>query len=169
MDAVVLATPHSLHAAQVIAAAAAGKHVFCEKPFALTKAKREAAVNAAKKRRRHARPRLQPPVSSGDDEAARRDRGPASSATILHVEATMTFPNALLLKPDAWRADPRRDPVRRTHADGRSRDRRHDRPLRSRSITSSARVSGASSRWTPTTRPRILFRMKEACRAIWAR
>ena len=24
--------------------------------------------------------------------------------TILHVEATMTFPNALLLKPDAWRA-----------------------------------------------------------------
>ena len=25
--------------------------------------------------------------------------------TILHVEATMTFPNALMLKPDAWRAD----------------------------------------------------------------
>ena len=24
--------------------------------------------------------------------------------TILHVEATMTFPNALMLKPDAWRA-----------------------------------------------------------------
>ena len=24
---------------------------------------------------------------------------------ILHCEATMTFPNALLLKPDAWRAD----------------------------------------------------------------
>ena len=25
--------------------------------------------------------------------------------TILHVEATMTFPNALMLKPDAWRAN----------------------------------------------------------------
>ena len=25
--------------------------------------------------------------------------------TILHVEATMTFPNALFLKPGAWRAD----------------------------------------------------------------
>ena len=37
IDAVVLATPHSLHAEQVIAAAAAGKHVFCEKPFTLTK------------------------------------------------------------------------------------------------------------------------------------
>ena len=27
---------------------------------------------------------------------------------ILHVEATMTFPNALLLKADAWRASRRR-------------------------------------------------------------
>src|SRR4030095_13817960 len=35
VDAVVLATPHSLHSAQVVAAAKAGKHVFCEQPFAL--------------------------------------------------------------------------------------------------------------------------------------
>src|SRR5262245_8028111 len=34
VDAVVLATPHSQHTEQVIAAAHAGKHVFCEKPFA---------------------------------------------------------------------------------------------------------------------------------------
>src|SRR3954463_15731086 len=32
---VVLCTPHSQHADQVVAAAQAGKHVFCEKPFAL--------------------------------------------------------------------------------------------------------------------------------------
>lgn len=38
VDAVVLATPHSMHSKQVVAAAEAGKHVFCEKPFALTKA-----------------------------------------------------------------------------------------------------------------------------------
>src|SRR6185436_19984081 len=37
VDAVVLATPHSLHAQEVAAASAAGKHVFCGKPFALTK------------------------------------------------------------------------------------------------------------------------------------
>lgn len=36
VQAVVLATPHSAHLGQVLAAAAAGKHVFCEKPLALT-------------------------------------------------------------------------------------------------------------------------------------
>jgi predicted dehydrogenase len=30
--------------------------------------------------------------------------------TILHVEATMTFPNALMLKPEAWRANRRETP-----------------------------------------------------------
>jgi predicted dehydrogenase len=35
IKAVLLATPHSLHLAQVIAAAKAGKQVFCEKPLAL--------------------------------------------------------------------------------------------------------------------------------------
>lgn len=35
VDAVVLATPHSLHTAQIIAAARAGKHVFCEKPMGM--------------------------------------------------------------------------------------------------------------------------------------
>ena len=38
IDAIVLATPHSQHTEQVIAAAQAGKHVFVEKPFALTRA-----------------------------------------------------------------------------------------------------------------------------------
>lgn len=46
IDAVVLASPHTLHKEQILAAAAAGKHVFCEKPFALTKADAEAALNA---------------------------------------------------------------------------------------------------------------------------
>jgi predicted dehydrogenase len=38
IDALFLATPHSLHYAQVIACAAARKPVFCEKPLALTHA-----------------------------------------------------------------------------------------------------------------------------------
>jgi predicted dehydrogenase len=37
VDAVILATPHALHTEQVLAVAAAGKHVFCEKPLALSR------------------------------------------------------------------------------------------------------------------------------------
>ena len=46
VEAVVLATPHSLHVEQILAAAAARKHVFCEKPLALTRADAERAVQA---------------------------------------------------------------------------------------------------------------------------
>jgi predicted dehydrogenase len=49
IDAVVLVTPNSVHAAQTIAAAEVGKHVFCEKPFALTKADATAAADACGK------------------------------------------------------------------------------------------------------------------------
>lgn len=103
IDAVVLVTPNSLHAAQVSAAAAKGKHVFCEKPLALTGADAEAAVSACEKagvklavgysRRFHPEmTKLREMVRSGE------------LGTILHCEATMTFPNGLFLKPDAWRA-----------------------------------------------------------------
>jgi predicted dehydrogenase len=46
VPAVVFATPHSLHAQQVVDAAAAGKAVFCEKPLALTRPDAERAVRA---------------------------------------------------------------------------------------------------------------------------
>jgi predicted dehydrogenase len=103
IDAVVLATPHSLHATQVMAAAAARKHVFCEKPFALTKTDAEAAVHATRRagvtlglgynRRFHPEmTKLRQRIRSGD------------LGTILHVESTMTFPNGLMLTPIQWRA-----------------------------------------------------------------
>jgi predicted dehydrogenase len=49
IDAVCLATPHTRHRAQVEAAAAAGKHVYCEKPFALSKADAQAALAAVRR------------------------------------------------------------------------------------------------------------------------
>ena len=103
VQAVVLATPHSLHSPQVIAAAKAGKHVFCEKPFALTKADAEAAVAATQQA--HVtlglgyNRRFHPEMTTLREQICRGDLG-----TILKVEATMTFPNGLFLKPDAWRA-----------------------------------------------------------------
>jgi predicted dehydrogenase len=104
VDAVVLATPHSAHAAQVIAAARAGKHVFCEKPFALTKHDAESAVDATREagvtlavgynRRFHPEmTKLRERIRSGE------------LGVVMHVEATMTFPNARFLAPTAWRAD----------------------------------------------------------------
>jgi predicted dehydrogenase len=46
IDAVVLATPHTAHASQVIEAAKAGKHIYCEKPFTLSRASAEQALQA---------------------------------------------------------------------------------------------------------------------------
>jgi 1,5-anhydro-D-fructose reductase (1,5-anhydro-D-mannitol-forming) len=46
VDAVYIATPNSLHADQVVQAAAAGKHVLCDKPLATTVAEAERAVAA---------------------------------------------------------------------------------------------------------------------------
>ncbi len=48
VQAVVLATPHSLHADQVVQVARAGKAVFCEKPLSLTRADAQRAVDACK-------------------------------------------------------------------------------------------------------------------------
>lgn len=49
VQAVVLATPHSLHADQIVRVAATGKAVFCEKPLSLTRADAERAVAACQK------------------------------------------------------------------------------------------------------------------------
>ncbi len=109
VDAVVLATPHSMHTDQIVAASAAGKHVFCEKPFALTRADAERAVAATQEagvtlglgynRRLHPEMnKLRDMIESGE------------LGTVLHIEANMTFPNALFLKPGAWRADKHETP-----------------------------------------------------------
>ncbi|WP_322103166.1 Gfo/Idh/MocA family oxidoreductase [Paraburkholderia sp. J41] len=46
IDLVVIATPHGLHAQQVMLAAAHGKHVFCEKPLAMSVHDAHACVRA---------------------------------------------------------------------------------------------------------------------------
>ncbi len=109
IDAVVLSTPHSMHSEQVVAAAAAGKHVYCEKPFALTKAEAEtavAAMQAAGKTLGLGYNRRFHPTIADLRERVRS----GALGTILHFEGTMTFPNALLLKPEHWRADKRETP-----------------------------------------------------------
>jgi 1,5-anhydro-D-fructose reductase (1,5-anhydro-D-mannitol-forming) len=48
IDVVLITTPNGLHAEQVIAAAAAGKHVLCDKPLATSVADAERAVDACR-------------------------------------------------------------------------------------------------------------------------
>ena len=49
IDAVLLATPHSQHAEQIVQAAEAGKHVYTEKPLSLDRASAERATSACRK------------------------------------------------------------------------------------------------------------------------
>ena len=49
VDAVVISTPHNLHAPQTIQAAEAGKHVMVEKPIACTLEQADAMIDACKK------------------------------------------------------------------------------------------------------------------------
>lgn len=46
IDAVILCSPHKYHANQIIAAAKAGKHIFCEKPLCSTAREADAAIEA---------------------------------------------------------------------------------------------------------------------------
>ncbi|HEV7265097.1 MAG TPA: Gfo/Idh/MocA family oxidoreductase [Falsiroseomonas sp.] len=110
VQAVVLATPHGQHAAQVIAAARAGKHVFVEKPFTLAKADAEAAVAACRKAGLvmalgHNR-RFLPAVARMKELLAEGALG-----TLLHVEGHFSGPGALGYKPGMWRADRQESPL----------------------------------------------------------
>ncbi|MEJ0011063.1 MAG: Gfo/Idh/MocA family oxidoreductase [Bauldia sp.] len=49
IDAVIIATPNGLHAEQTVAALRAGKHVFCQKPIAMTLAEADTVVAEAKR------------------------------------------------------------------------------------------------------------------------
>jgi 1,5-anhydro-D-fructose reductase (1,5-anhydro-D-mannitol-forming) len=51
VDVVYVATPNAMHARQVIAAAGAGKHVFCEKPLGIDPLGAAEAVEACRERR----------------------------------------------------------------------------------------------------------------------
>jgi predicted dehydrogenase len=102
VEAVVLATPHALHTGQIAAAVAAGKHVFCEKPLALTKAEAEASVAACRDAglvlgMGHER-RWEPPVA---DLLRRADTG--ELGRIQQIEANFSHDKFLALDPGNWR------------------------------------------------------------------
>lgn len=110
VKAVVIASPHGMHAAQVVAAARAGRHVFVEKPFTMTRASAEAAVAACREAGvvlalGHNR-RFLPAVAEMKAMLADGRLG-----TLLHVEGQFSGPGALGYRPGMWRADPKESPL----------------------------------------------------------
>ncbi|GKQ51399.1 Gfo/Idh/MocA family protein [Bradyrhizobium sp. Ce-3] len=108
IDAVLLATPHSLHKGQVIAAARAGKQVFCEKPLALRRsdaaemfaACRSAGVTLAVGHNRRFWPSMQ---------ALRAITANGELGTILHVEGHNSNENSQGIT-QGWRLSPGESP-----------------------------------------------------------
>ena len=110
IDAVVFATPHSQHAAQVERAAAAGKHIMMEKPFTLDVKSAEIALGAAAQAGivlGVAYPRRFHPAMI--ELKARVEDGRLGTPT--HCESAQTAPAGLFMSPDYWRSDPQEAPA----------------------------------------------------------
>jgi predicted dehydrogenase len=110
VDAVVLTTPHSRHEGEIKAAAAAGKHVFSEKPLALDRHGVRGAIEAADRagivlavgfnRRFH-------PSMRALVERVRREELGAIGSVIAELTATTGLYRSL----DSWRVDPKEEPA----------------------------------------------------------
>jgi predicted dehydrogenase len=108
VDFVILTTPHALHTQQIIAAAQAGKHVFCEKPVGLSvkevrqslEACRAAGVRLGVGHER----RFEPAV----DELRKLLRS-GSFGAIMHVEASFSHDKLRGLTGDNWRVSAQGD------------------------------------------------------------
>jgi predicted dehydrogenase len=110
VHAVVLATPHSQHASQVREAAAAGKHVFVEKPFTLERASAADAAAACERAGvvlalGHNR-RFLPVTRDLAALVANGDLG-----TVLHLEGHFSGPGGFSYRPGGWRASGEESPA----------------------------------------------------------
>lgn len=110
IQAVILCTPHTQHCAQIVQAAKAKKHVFCEKPLSLSRADVLAAVAACNANGvalavGHEK-RFEPPVQEVFRLAAAGALG-----TLLQVEANFSQDKFLALPADNWRLSGKEAPA----------------------------------------------------------
>jgi predicted dehydrogenase len=105
VEGVLISTPHSVHAAHVVAAARAGKHVFVDKPFTLTVADARRATEACDtagvvlavghQRRRQAASR-----------ALKRLVDEGALGRVAQIEGNFSADGGfVMVRPGAWRAD----------------------------------------------------------------
>ncbi|MFZ0068595.1 MAG: Gfo/Idh/MocA family oxidoreductase [Pseudolabrys sp.] len=110
VDAVAVVTPHLLHEEMAVEAFRAGKHVFCEKPLALTAASAERILAACTKTGTvlgigHER-RYEPAM-----EEMRRLFQTGALGRLLHLDANVSHSNFRRMDPSNWRRDPRHAPA----------------------------------------------------------
>ena len=109
IEAVVLTTPHMFHEEQVVAAAAAGKHVFCEKPLGMTAASARRSVEACdaagvvlgighERRFEPAMRWLKAMLEAG------------TLGTIMHVECAFSHDKLIGVPPGGWRTSKQLSP-----------------------------------------------------------
>ncbi len=103
IDAVLLCTPHSLHAEHVEQAARAGKHVFVEKPFTLTEDSGKAAASVCADHGRVLAVGQNRRFAAATQEVKRLLEA-GDFGTPLHCEANFSNPRPLQYAPDGWRA-----------------------------------------------------------------
>jgi predicted dehydrogenase len=110
VQAVILCTPHSQHTEQIVQAANARKHVFCEKPLSLSKIDVERATRACNDNRvvlavGHEK-RFEPPIRELFRMAKMGELG-----TLLQVEANFSQDKFLVLAKDNWRLSEKEAPA----------------------------------------------------------
>lgn len=110
VQALVLCTPHSQHAQQIVRGAQAGKHVFCEKPLSLSKADVLSAITACNDNRvvlavGHEK-RFEPPIQEVFRMAKAGELG-----TLLQIEANFSQDKFLSLPADNWRLSAKEAPA----------------------------------------------------------
>jgi predicted dehydrogenase len=110
LEAVILCTPHLFHADQIVSAAQAGKHVFCEKPLCLTFSDAKRAIQICEEKKRvlgigHER-RFEPSVID-----LRQAIKAGTFGTILQIEANFSQDKFFALPKDNWRLSNKHAPV----------------------------------------------------------
>ncbi len=110
IQGVVLCTPHTLHADQIVAAANAGKHVFCEKPLSMTRADVLRAIQAVNDNKvalavGHEK-RFEPPIIE-----AMRIVQSGELGIPLQIEANFSQDKFLSLAADNWRLSGKEAPA----------------------------------------------------------
>ena len=110
LEAIILCTPHQQHAAQMVAAADAGLHIFCEKPLCLTLADAKRAVALCESKNLvlgigHER-RFEPEVI-----AMRQLIADGTLGEVLQIEANFSQDKFFALPKDNWRLSNKHAPV----------------------------------------------------------